>query len=389
MIRRDIEPVLLQMAATFKAVTILGPRQSGKTTLARNVFPQLPYVSLENPDTRRMAEEDPRLLLSRYPDGCILDEVQRTPGLLSYLQGILDASRKSGRYILTGSQQFGLMEGITQSLAGRTALLTLLPFSKAELDRGGFRAASLEEQLFRGGYPPIFDQQSDPELWLNAYLATYVERDVRQVLNVRDLSLFSRFLSLCAGSVSQLLNASRLGADCGLNHGTVRQWLSVLESSFILFRLPPHHTNFRKRVVKSPKLYFIDTGLAVRLLGIEDPSQLMTHPMRGALFENWVVSELLKGRFNRGKTSNLYFWRDNLGLEVDVVAESGGHLSPMEIKSGTTLSDDWFNSIVKWTGLAGKKAGTARLIYGGQESWKRENVSVVPWHDLSGVTEKI
>lgn len=389
MITRDMETVLRQMSGSFKAVTITGPRQSGKTTLARMVFPDKPYLSLEAPDVRRMALEDPRLLLSRFPDGGILDEVQRAPALLSYLQEILDASPEPGRYILTGSQQFGLMEGVTQSLAGRTALLTLLPFAHGELERGGYASDSLEETLFRGGYPPLFDQQADPQQWLDGYLATYVERDVRQVLNVRDLTVFSRFLALCAGSVGQLLNASRLGADCGLNHGTASQWLSVLEASFVLFRLAPHHRNFRKRLVKTPKLYFLDTGLAIRLLGIESPEQLLTHPLRGALFENWVVAELLKGRFNRGKKSNLYFWRDNVGLEVDVLLETGGRLKPLEIKSGRTLADDWFRSLGKWSELAGQSATPGVLVYGGIAPWKRGGVEVVPWRNLDQLAGEI
>ncbi len=389
MIIRNMEPVLRQMAGSFKAVTITGPRQSGKTTLARMVFPDKPYLSMEAPDVRRMALEDPRLLLSRYPDGCVLDEVQRAPALLSYLQEILDASSAPGRYILTGSQQFGLLEGVTQSLAGRTGLLTLLPFARDELVRGGYAAESLEETLFKGGYPPLFDLQADPQQWLDGYLATYVERDVRQALNVRDLTLFSRFLALCAGSVGQLLNASRLGADCGLNHGTVRQWLSVLEASFVLYRLPPHHQNFRKRLVKTPKIYFLDTGLALRLLGIESPDQLITHPLRGALFENWVMAELLKGRFNRGKKSNLYFWRDNIGLEVDVLAESGGRLTPVEIKSGQTLTDDWFRSLNKWSELAGESAAPGLLVYGGSDPWKRGGVGIIPWRNLDQLAREI
>ena len=389
MITRQCEPFLRSVASQFKAVTITGPRQSGKTTLARMVFPDHAYVSLENPDVRRMAEEDPRLFLSSYPDGCILDEIQRVPTLFSYLQQHLDEADTPGRYIFTGSQQFGLMEGITQSLAGRTAILNLLPFSYAELDRGGYVAPSLEEHLLKGGYPPIYDQGIDPVPWLNAYISTYIERDVRQAVNVRDLTLFSRFIALCAGSVGQLLNLSRLGTDCGINHGTARQWLSVLEASYIAYRLPPHHRNFRKRLVKSPKLYFYDTGLAARLLGIEEPMQLITHPLRGALFENWVISELMKGRFNRGKTSPLYFWRDHVALEVDVLVESADKLLPVEIKSGKTLADDWFTAMKKWTTLAGKTAGPKALVYGGDEAWAREDVEVIPWRNISNLANRI
>ncbi len=389
MLKRDLEPVLHQAARSFKAVTIIGPRQAGKTTLVRMAFSDRPYLSLEDADVRRLAVADPRALLNRYGDGCILDEVQRAPDLLSHLQLVLDESRQPGRFILTGSQQLGVMERVSQSLAGRTAILTLLPFSAGELSRNGMLPVSMEEALFRGGYPPIFDQGAAPEMWLNSYQDTYVERDVRQLLNVRDLALFSRFLALCAGSVGQLFNASRLGADCGINHGTVQQWMSVLEASFIVFRLPVHSRNFRKRLVKSPKMYFYDTGLATRLLGIESPQQLHTHPLRGALFENWVVAELLKGRHNKGKKPNLHFWRDSLGLEVDVIVESGQHLQPIEVKSGTTIADDWFNGLARWSDLAGTAVKRQYLVYGGEKSWERKGVSIVPWHEITRLAEVI
>lgn len=389
MIFREILSSLEKASRQYKAVALTGPRQSGKTTLAREAFPDLPYVSMENPDTLELARADPRGLLRRYAEGCILDEVQRAPFLFSYLQEVLDASEVPGRFVLTGSQQFGMMEGLTQSLAGRCALLTLLPFSLTELKRAGHLSSSLEGQLFYGGYPPIFDQGLEPEQWLNAYVATYLERDVRQVSMVRDLTLFSRFLALCAGSIGQELNFSRLGADCGVNHGTVRQWLSILEASYVVFRLPPHFKNFRKRIVKSPKLYFYDSGLAGRLLRIERAEQLFSHPLRGALFESWVVSELVKGRYNRWKEPNFYFWRENNGLEVDLLVDQAGRLAPIEIKSGATVSSDWFQGLRRWHKLAAESAGEARLIYGGDAAWTQEGTELIPWSQLDGLAAGI
>lgn len=371
------------MARQFKAVALTGPRQTGKTTLCREHFPELPYVSLENPDERGRAERDPRGFLQRFPDGCVLDEVQRVPDLFSYLQEILDAERRPGRYILTGSQQFGVMAQISQSLAGRVGLLTLLPFSASELYDEGFLSNSWAETLFRGGYPPLYDQGIDPGLWLNAYIATYVERDVRQIVNVQDTSLFQRFLGLSAGNIGQLFNASRIGSDCGLNHGTVSKWFSILESSYIAFRLLPHHHNFRKRLVKTPKIYFWDTGLAIQLLGIETAAQLHTHPLRGALFENWVIVELMKLRLNQGKRSNLYFWRNNTGLEIDVLADYAGSLLPIEIKSGATLSTDWLATMRQWTHLAGETAMEPCLFYGGDIQSSEVGIQILPWHQLA------
>jgi predicted AAA+ superfamily ATPase len=377
------------MASQFKAIAITGPRQSGKTTLAKTVFPGKPYVSLETPDERERAIRDPRHFLSRFPDGCILDEVQRAPDLFSYLQENLDAQSKAGRFILTGSQQFGMMEKISQTLAGRIGILSLLPFSASELNRGNFLANDIDTTLWRGAYPPVFDQHIDPQLWFDAYITTYIERDVRQIINVKDIALFQRFLSLCAGNTGGFFNASRIGNDCGLNHGTVSSWLSVLEASYIAFRIPPHHRNYRKRVVKTPKLYFWDTGLAVRLLGIESARQLSTHPLRGNLFENWVITELLKGRFSRGKKSNLFFWRNNTGLEVDVIAEQANKLRPIEIKSGATLTSDWFKAINQWLALAGDDAVSPSLIYGGDTPWNEGPVSAIPWKQISTLANEI
>ncbi|NCC50439.1 MAG: ATP-binding protein [Spartobacteria bacterium] len=389
MINRNIESVVRSLSAQFGCLGITGPRQSGKTTLARMIFPDKPYVSLETPDERMMATRDPRRFLARFPAGCILDEVQRAPDLFSYLQEIIDAHSEPGRFILTGSQQFGMMEKITQTLAGRIGILTLLPFSVSELNEGTYLSGDLNQVLWQGSYPPVFDRKIDPILWYDSYITTYVERDVRQMLNVKDIQLFQRFLGLCAGNIGQLFNASRISNDCGINHGTVSHWLSVLEASYVAFRLQPHHRNYRKRIVKTPKLYFWDTGLVIRLLGIENASQLRTHPLRGPIFENWVITELMKGRFNRGRRSNLFFWRNNTGLEVDVVAEQAGRLMPIEIKSGATLSTDWFATINKWLSLAGNEAINPTLIYGGAIPWGDGPVRVIPWSDISTIADAV
>lgn len=365
-----------------------GPRQSGKTTLCRSLFTGLPYVSLENPDERGRASRDPRGFLRRFSDGGVFDEVQRVPDLFSYLQEVLDQETRPGRYILTGSQQFGVMANISQSLAGRVGLLALLPFSAEEIHQAGLFPKTWMEALFRGGYPPLYHGEMDPGFWLNSYLATYVERDVRQMVNIQDTSLFQRFLGLCAGSIGQLFNASRIGNDCGLNHGTVSKWLSILESSYIAFRLPPHHENFRKRLVKTPKLYFWDTGLAVQLLGIETPSQLATHPLRGALFENWILVELMKIRLNRGKRPRHFFWRNNTGLEVDLLVDVAGRLCPVEIKSGMTLNRDWLTGLWRWLALAKDRASEPCLFYGGDIASIEESVQILPWHFLK-TPEKI
>ena len=382
MIPRQAADLARSLAEEFKVVAITGPRQAGKTTLAKAVFGDRPYVNLEEPDQRQFAQDDPRRFLELYPEGAVIDEAQRCPDLFSYLQSLVDARSDAGQFILTGSQHFGLLERITQSLAGRVGFLRLLPFSIGELDRGRVRPGSLDELLFHGGYPPVYDQPVTPERWYNAYITTYVERDVRQLLNVRDLGAFQRFVALCAGNIGQLLNASRIGADVGVTHATVRSWLDILEASFIVFRLRPHHRNFRKRLVKNPKLYFFDTGLAARLLGIETPRQLATHAMRGALFENWVIAEMLKSRGNRGKNDNLFFWRSHVGEEIDVIAEGGEGLLPVEIKAKSTLAPDWFQALNKWRGLAGEIAGVPWLVYGGKQRQRRGDVEVLPWEAI-------
>ena len=282
-----------------------------------------------------------------------------------------------------------MMEKISQTLAGRVGILSLLPFSTRELERGNYMPGDIDMTIWKGAYPPIFDQAIDPQLWLDAYITTYIERDVRQIINIKDTALFQRFLALCAGNVGRLFNASRISSDCGLNHGTVRNWLSILEASYITFRLMPHHNNYRKRLVKTPKLYFWDVGIACRLLGIESAEQLSTHPLRGSLFENWTITELLKGRLNRGMKNNLFFWRNNTGLEVDVIAEKAGKLQPIEIKSGATLATDWFKAINQWTSLASDDAINPMLIYGGNAPWKEGTVTVTPWKSIQDIANKI
>ena len=385
MIARKALTIIKELAQGYPLVALTGPRQSGKTTLSRAAFPEKPYASLEDPDNREFAFTDPRRFLSQYPDGAILDEAQRVPALFSYLQTRTDLDGRMGQFVLTVSQQFGLLSGITQSLAGRVGMVQLLPFSSGELQEAGKLPPTIDELLYAGGYPPLHDRPLKPQQWHAGYVATYLERDVRQLINVRDLTLFQRFLRLCAGRTGQLLNLSSLANDCGITHNTASAWISILEASYILFRLPPHHRNFNKRLVKTPKLYFYDTGLAAWLMGIQNADQLAIHPQRGALFETWVVGELLKGRYNRGLPSNLFFWRDNTGNEVDLIVDQGASLIPVEIKSGQTITADYFTGLRKWCGWAAAEAGQRFLVYGGEELQQRQEATVVPWRAVARV----
>jgi len=385
MILRDAEKTIHRLLRGFPVVTITGPRQSGKTTLARAVFAEKPYVSLEEPDTRLFAREDPRSFLERFPHGAVLDEVQRCPEILSYLQSIIDADGRMGRYILTGSQQFGLLSGISQSLAGRTAFMELLPFSIPELKRAELLPIHADTILHKGFYPPLYDRDLLPHTWLSAYTTAYVERDVRQILKIQDLETFQRFIRLCAGRTGQLLNYSSLATECGITHNTVKAWISVLEASYIIFLLRAHHANFKKRLVKMPKLYFYDVGLASWLLGIRTTAQIMTHPLRGALFETFIIAELIKSRFNRGEQSDLFFWRDSNGNEVDVIAEQGGKLMPLEIKSGKTLTNESTAGLKKWLSLAGDASTAPTLIYGGEKSYRYKDIQVAGWQESGSV----
>jgi uncharacterized protein len=384
-VERVAEGTLRDLARQFRAVVIAGPRQSGKTTLARRVFPAKPYVSFEDPDTREFAVQDPRRFLLQHERGAVFDEVQRCPEILSYLQGVIDASAERGRFVLTGSQHLGLTEKISQSLAGRVGILNLMPFSLDEIRAARRATADLDRVLWQGGYPQIHDGRTSPVRWYNAYVSTYIERDIRQLVHVHSADRFQRFMRLCAGSVGQLVNLTRLGADCGVDQKTAAGWLTVLEAGFIVYRLRPHHANFRKRLVKTPKMYFYDTGLAARLLGVESAQQLAAHHMRGALFENWVVSELLKARSNRAEDDNLYFWRNNTGHEVDLIVDRAGALLPIEIKSGMTIASDWFDGLARWCELAGARALEPILIYGGKKRQSRETAEVVPWSEIGEI----
>lgn len=380
--RRPSQRTLEELAATFRGVVVTGPRQAGKTTLVRATFPGRPYVSLEDPDESRFARDDPRGFLARFPDGAILDEVQRTPDLLSYLQRIFDEDQRPGLFILTGSQHFGLISGIRQSLAGRVALLHLLPLSSGELARAAQLPANLDEVLWRGGYPTLHDSNVDPIKWLDNYITTYIERDVRGILDVRNLATFESFVRLCAGHTAQLVHLSKLGNETGITHPTANAWIDILEASYVVFRLPPFHASFIKRVTKTPKLYFYDTGLACRLLGISSPQQLVTHPMRGALFENWVITEVMKERHGRGFESVAHFWRTTRGDEIDIVLDRQPAPIPIECKSGATVLDRWWNSIDAWRRIAAESSAEPWLVYGGDASYRRREVNVVGWADL-------
>jgi len=385
-IRRNIEPVLTHHARSFPIVTVTGPRQAGKTTLCRATFPDKPYVSLEPPDVRQFALDDPRGFLARYRGGAIIDEVQRAPDLLSYLQADVDEHRDPGRFILTGSANLNLLHSVSQSLAGRTAVLTLLPLTLDEIRRFEVTVDDLDDTLWRGSLPAVFDRHLDPNDWYASYVATYVERDARSLLNIGNLQAFQRFVGLCAGRTSQLLNLSSLGADTGVRHATAGAWLSVLEASYLTWRLPPLHANVTSRLVKTPKLHFFDTGLACYLLGIQNAEQLRHHPLRGFIFETWVASELVKARLNAGQPPSLSFFRDRRGREVDVVVDGGDSFLAVEAKSGATIAADTFDGLHAFDEIARTvrpgRAVDRRVIYGGTEAQERSYARVVPWTEI-------
>ncbi|NLV27313.1 MAG: ATP-binding protein [Methanomicrobiales archaeon] len=389
MIHRTAKEKVKQLTVGFPAVAVTGPRQSGKTTLVRNIFPTLPYVLLEDPDTRRFAEEDPRSFLMQYQQtGIIIDEAQNVPELFSYLQGILDNKDTTGKFILTGSQNFLMMEKISQSLTGRIGLVKLLPFELNELWQAGLEKKSYEEYLFSGLYPRLYVEKIIPSDYYAAYVQTYLERDLRQLLKVQSLSIFQTFLRMCANRVGQVVNFSSLANDCGINYKTAQGWLSLLETSFIVFLVRTHHKNFNKRLIQMPKLYFTDPGLAAYLIGIRRPKEIMNHPMKGGLFESLIMSEFLKYRYNRGLDSNLYFWRDKGGKEIDCLIDRMGlELIPVEIKAGRTISGDYFKNIEYWNKLSGQVPERSFVVYGGDQDQQRIHARVLPFDHLDPVME--
>lgn len=389
MFPRNARYVLLELAKQFPFVTVTGPRKSGKATLCRSAFPEKPCISLEDPENRELAYSAPIDFLDRYPNGAILVEAHRSPELISHLQSRADRYDRKGLFVLTSVIPLDSLSCVSHSPEGSIGRLKLLPFSISELTEAGSLPADLDELLHRGTYPSLYENPVIPSSWYSAYISNYLDRELRQLVNIRDLSLFQRFLRSCAAHTSQILNLSDMARECGISHNTARAWLSTLEKSHIVFFLRPHSRNYHKRLVKTSKLYFYDTGLASWLLGILDSSGIASHPLRPALFETWVVSELMKGRFNRGLPSNLYFWRDNIGNEIDLLAEQGQTLVPIEITTEQSITDDLFVNLSKWLSLAGKEAGRGRLIYCGNERQRRNEAAVVPWRDLDGLAERL
>ena len=384
MIQREIKDKLLQLSKKFPVVSLTGPRQSGKTTLLKESFPEYLYTSLEEPDTRILAESDPRRFLASGPK-MIIDEVQRNPELFSYIQTISDQTGKVGQFIISGSQSFLLNERISQSLAGRVAILHLMPFSYSELAAHGRKAESFEELMYNGFYPRLYDKEIEAQDFYPNYIQTYIERDVRLLQNVQNLNLFIRFMKLCAGRTGQLLNLTSIANDAGVSVNTAKSWISVLETSFVIYLLQPHFRNFNKRLVKMPKLYFYDTGLASSLLGITSVNQISTHFLFGALFENLVISELLKRRFHQGMRSNMYFWRDHKGTEIDVIIDHGDSLIPIEIKSSRTFSQSFFSSLNYWRKITGSEDLHHYVVYGGNGLRETKDGILLGWKELNNI----
>jgi uncharacterized protein len=385
---RTASKALARLCTGFPIIVLTGPRQSGKTTLARANFDDKPYLTLEDPDERELAEADPKLFLQRFPSGAVFDEVQRCPKLLSYLQGIVDAEPVMGKFVLTGSQQFDLMANVTQSLAGRAAMLQLLPLSQSEILAADIMPHSLEAFLLRGGYPALYQRKLSIADWMSSYVATYIERDVRQLLNVRNLGQFQKFIKMCASRSGQLLNLTSLATDCGLSANTAREWIHVLEASYLIQLVHPYYENFGKRLIKAPKLYFIDVGLMCYLLGIQTEAELSTHAARGAIFETAMIGEFVKSRAHNGERVELYFWRDVSGLEIDLIYPSrdaqGSFLQAVEFKSGVTFVREWAKALKQFNSLQandGKPVRDGLIVYGGDKTLLIQGARVMGWKE--------
>ncbi|MDR3338301.1 MAG: ATP-binding protein [Treponema sp.] len=376
---------MLRYARGFPVICISGPRQAGKTTLAKMTFPDKPYLSLEDPDIAHLARTDPRGFLAAYPDGLILDEAQYAPEFFIWLKTAVDALPEPGKYIITGSQQFNLLEKVTESLAGRAALLTLLPFTVEELKNAGLQEADPFALLLKGLYPPVYDRDLSPMDWYSQYLSLYVERDIRSLLNVKDLAQFQLFVKMCASRTGQLLNLSALAADCGITHNTAKSWIGVLETSGIMYIMRPYYRNYGKRLVKSPKIHFLDPGLTCRLLGIRGREQLFIHPLRGNIFESFIVSELLKHRFNAGLSADLYSWSDNTKNEIDALIEDCTTITAIEIKSGQTILPEFLNGLKSWIKFSGSSAKDCYLVYAGNINMTQQDMHIVSWDRIGEI----
>ncbi len=390
MIPRILAQKIKEASTKLPVVALMGPRQSGKTTLIKSLFPHKPYVSLEELDIRDYARNDPHGFLNDYPQGAVIDEIQRVPELCAYIQTRVDEVQKQGFFILTGSQQLLLMESLSQSLAGRVQTLSLLPFSLEELSSAGKAPKTIDAMIFKGFYPRLFDKKIAPLDWYPDYLRTYVERDVRLIKNIEDLATFQKFLKLCAARTGQLLSLTSLAEECGIRHNTARSWIGILEASFIIYLLRPHHRNFNKRIVKTPKLYFYDTGIVCSLLEIENEKQLHSHPLRGSLFETAILGELIKCRLNRGLPLNFYFWRDKTGHEIDCVIDRAGHLIPIEIKSAETFTDSLARTLHYWGKISSPAAaGPEFLVYGGNLEQQRKKMHILGWKTLAPLLKSL